>query len=78
VEDGGEYRQFFIKMAEASRPDRKRWLRFRETLDTTILGTLSTSMRVVVLMIGLISLFGIGRIGWHEQVLGQFLFLSFT
>jgi hypothetical protein len=71
MQDGGEFRQFVFKMAEARRPERKRWDRFRETLDTTILGTLSTSLGVVVLVIGLLAALGIGRIGWHEQVHGK-------
>ena len=50
MQDGGDFRQFVFKVAEASQPEQKRWLRFRETLDTTILGTLSTSLGVVVLV----------------------------
>lgn len=71
MQDGGDFRQFVFKMAEANRPEQKRWLRFQETLDTTILGTLSTSLGVVVLVIGLLGSFGIGRLGWHEQVRGK-------
>ncbi len=70
MHEGGEFRQFVFKVADASRPDRKRWQRFRETLDTTILGTLSSSLGVVILVIGLLGLLGMGRPGWHEQVRG--------
>jgi hypothetical protein len=69
MEDGGEFRQFVFKMAEASRSERKLWHRFRETLDTTILGVLSTSLGLIVLGIGVLG--AIGRIEWHEQVRGR-------
>jgi hypothetical protein len=38
-------------MAEASQPEKKSSVRFRETLDTIILGTPSTSIGVLVLII---------------------------
>ena len=71
MENGNGYRQFVFKMAEASQPEKKSWLQFRETLDTTILGTLSTSIGVVVLIIGISDILGIRRADWHGLKLGN-------
>jgi ABC-type Fe3+ transport system permease subunit len=51
MQDGVDFRQFMYKVSEASQPDEKNWLRFRETLATAILGTLSNFAVVVVLII---------------------------
>lgn len=71
MQDRGDLRQFVFKVAAASRQDKKRWRRFRETLDTAILGTLSASLGVVVLVVGVLGMMGVAHIGWGEQLRGQ-------
>ena len=67
MENVHDYRQLVFKLADASQPEQKSWLRFRETLDTAILGTLSTSVGVIILIIGISST--LQRVGWYELVL---------
>lgn len=71
MQEGGEFRQFVLKMADTGRPERKFWDRFRETLDTAILGTLSTTLGVLVIIIGVRDVLGIPRVGWLELVHGR-------
>ena len=71
MHDGGDFRQFVCRVAAASRPEKTSWLRFRESVDTMILGTLSTSLGVIVLVLGLLAVLGVGRIGWTEHVRGR-------
>ena len=62
-----EYRELSFKMGQASlkRPDGKK-ARIRESLDTLVLGSLSTSVGVVV-MLGLISgMIGRPVEGWNQ------------
>ena len=62
MHEGTDFRQFVYKVAEASRTDKNRGLKFRETLDTMILGTLSTSLGIVILVICLMAEIGIGSL----------------
>jgi hypothetical protein len=71
MENGRNYHQLVFKMAEASQPDQKSWMRFLETLDTAILGTLSTSVGVIVLIVGISGIVGIQRVGWYDLVVGN-------
>jgi hypothetical protein len=66
MEPGQDYRRIFYRLAEASQAQQKRWLKFRETWDTMILGTLSTSVGVVVLIFAFQGAFGIRSGEWHE------------
>jgi hypothetical protein len=68
MENGRDYRQLVFKMAEASQPEKKSWVRFQETLDTTILGTLSTSVGVIVLIYGIYGVLRFPRVGLHEPM----------
>ena len=63
-----DFRRIVFRMAEASQPPTKSWLKFRESLDTMILGTLSTSVGVVVLIVGLVGVLGVRQMGWHDLV----------
>jgi hypothetical protein len=61
-----EYRQLSLKMGQTS-PDRVEWKKlFRESLDTLILGSLSTSIGVVVLIAILSGMVGRPVQGWNE------------
>jgi hypothetical protein len=71
MENGHDYRQLVFKMAEASQPEKQSWTQFQETLDTTVLGTLSTSVGVVVLIIGVSGILGFHRAESHNQMLGN-------
>jgi hypothetical protein len=68
MENGRDYRQLVFKMAEASQPEKKSWVRFQETLDTTILGTLSTSVGVIVLIFGIYGILRFPRVGLHDPM----------
>jgi hypothetical protein len=70
MQQSQDYRRIFFRMAEASQPQKRVRLKFRETLDTMILGTLSTSVGVVVLVIGLVGAVGVRRMEWHDLVEG--------
>jgi hypothetical protein len=69
MENGHDYRQLVFRMAEASQPEKKSWTQFRETLDTTILGTLSASVGVVVLTIGVSGMLRFSRAEWQGMML---------
>jgi hypothetical protein len=61
-----DYRQLSLKMGQTS-PDRVEWKRiFRESLDTLILGSLSASIGVVVLIAILSGMVGRPVQGWNE------------
>jgi hypothetical protein len=65
-----EYRQFVLKMQPSREPRGVRRPRFRESLDTLILGALSTAIGIV-LLIALAS--GVIRRpipGWNERAIG--------
>jgi uncharacterized Tic20 family protein len=68
MRDGEDFRRNIVKMAEASQAEKNGLFRFRETLDTTILGTLSTSVGLVVLLIELLGILGFRRVEWHDMV----------
>ena len=51
MQDVENYRELLRRITEASRPQRKPLVRFRETPRTAILGTLSASIAVVALII---------------------------
>ena len=57
MQQGQDFRRIVFRMAEASQPHKRRWWKVRETLDTMILGTLSTSVGVVIVIVGFQ--------GWH-------------
>jgi hypothetical protein len=46
-----DYRQLLFKLAVAGQTPRRRLLKFRETLDTAILGTMSTSIGIAALIV---------------------------
>jgi hypothetical protein len=76
MENGRDYRLLVFKMAEASQPERKSTVRFRETLDTTILGTLSTSVGVIVLMIWISGIQGFQTVLEVAAIAGEMLGVS--
>ncbi len=65
MEKGQDFRQIVFKIAEANQTGKKHWLRFRETLDTAILGTLSTSIGVVLLLAVIAGALGVERNQWR-------------
>ena len=69
MENDHDYRQFVFRMVEARQPEVESWIRFRETLDTTILGTLSASVGVVVLIIGVSGILRFRRADWQGMML---------
>jgi hypothetical protein len=69
MENDRDYRQFVFRMVEARQPEEKSWIQFRETLDTTILGTLSASVGVVVLIIGVSGVLRFSRAEWQGTML---------
>jgi hypothetical protein len=77
MRDAEDFRLVVFKMAQAAQPEKQRLFRFRETLDTTILGTLSTSIGLVVLFIGLSGLLGFHHREWHD-LLGKAVVPSFV
>jgi hypothetical protein len=77
MEQGQDFRQIVFRMAEANQPTKKSWLKFRETLGTMICGTLSTSIGVVVLILGVVGASGFRSASWHDLFHGGFL-LSFN
>jgi hypothetical protein len=70
MQQGEDYRLNFRVMAEKSHAPTESWLKIRETLDTMILGTLSTSVGVVVMIVGVVTVWGLSRVEWHELVRG--------
>jgi hypothetical protein len=58
MENSHDYRQLVFKMAEASQPEKKSGIQFRETLESTILRILSTSRGIVVLTMGVSGILG--------------------
>jgi hypothetical protein len=69
MENGHDYRQLVFKMAEASQPEMKSWIKFRETIGTAILGTISTSVGVVVLINGVADMLRGRRVESHDPML---------
>jgi hypothetical protein len=69
MENDHDYRQFVFRMVEARQPEAKSRIQFRETLDTTILGTLSASIGVVVLIIGVSAILRFSRAEWQGMML---------
>ena len=69
MENDHDYRQFVFRMVEARQPEEKPWLQFRETLDTAILGTLSASVDVVVLIIGVSEMLKFSLAEWQGMML---------
>ncbi len=54
MQQGHDFRRIVFRMAEASQSQKKRSLKVRETFDTMILGTVSTSVGVVILIVGIL------------------------
>ena len=65
MEKGQDFRQIVFKIAEANQTGKKHWLTFRETLDTAIFGTLSTSVGVVILLTMISAALGVQRNEWR-------------
>jgi type IV secretory pathway VirB2 component (pilin) len=66
MEQSQDFRKMVFRMAEAAEPKPRRWLKLRESVETMILGTLSTSVGVIVLIVGLQGLLGIQNSQWHD------------
>ena len=71
MQQGQDFKHVVYRMAEASQPHKRPWLKLRETLGTMILGTVSTSIGVVVLLIGLQGVLGFGHSQWHDASHGM-------
>jgi len=62
------YLQLLLKLAEANQPSKKRWIKFRETLDTAILGTISTAVGTVALIVVIECLATGYKEGLHDRL----------